>query len=35
MTKQFIPTFIGEINGQLVQLCDACDLAIQFPGGAS
>jgi hypothetical protein len=32
MTKQFIPTFIGEIVGRPVQLCDACDLAIQFRG---
>jgi hypothetical protein len=33
MTKQFIPTFTGEIAGQLVQLCNARDLAIQFLGG--
>jgi hypothetical protein len=32
MTKQLIPVFPGEIAGQLVQLCNACDLAIQFRG---
>jgi hypothetical protein len=34
MTKQLIPVFTSEIAGQPVQLCGACDLAIQFPGGA-
>ena len=35
MTKQLIPVFTGAIAGQPVQLCDARDMAIQFPGGAA
>ena len=34
MTKQLIPVFTGELAGHLVQLCNARDLALQFPGGA-
>ncbi len=34
MTKQLISIFPSQIADQPVQICSACDLAIQFPGGA-